>query len=515
MQRNSKELDEQIVRDLIEYGKYEETEYKKIFPRTKEAVKEQDSTFLQLANAAVQSRNSENLEKLIIDVEKLLEIFKLLPKEIPLVLALLRPEHIREIIKNAECFGTVIHCLSKEHEVMFLQLLGNEYLQKITHSVYWLKRILSTLTIEKEIFLKNIIGGKRLEEIITDTDDLSELFSTIQRETPLILTLMNPEHIREIINNAECFVKVINHLPKEYEVMFYQLLGKEHLQKIANQVYWLSRILKAIVTDKNVFLQDYIGRNRLEEIITTTDDLKELFKYLSNDSHLVINLITPEHIRKIIKNSSDVIAVMLAMPENVKEYFIKISLGVDYIQGFIKNMEDFAKIIACIPSTMKDQFNKPIEQEIKVSVKPAFFGKAQSNPVQALKELEAEGLGFKLAHLSKWQQPMKPIAFSIEHIILLRYLIKDKKLTSEKAVEEISKLTTKQAICLGMLFDDNLRGEHLREWSSRSNKEFDQGHIDALTYFIQVKKDLPKEAISRIMNLSEAEVSAIVRFSML
>lgn len=329
-------------------------EYKKIFSQTKEVVNEQDSIFLQLAKEALLSSNSENLEKLIIDIEKLLEIFKLLPKEIPLILALMRPEHIRELIKNTECFVRVINNLPKEHEVMFLQILGNAHLQKITHSVCWLKRILSTLTIEKEIFIKNIIGVKRLEEIITDTDDLSELFSTIQRETPLILTLMKPEHIREIIKNAECFVTVINRLPKEYEVMFYQLLGKDHLQKITNGVYWLSRFLNAIVTDKNVFLQDYIGRNRLEEIITTAGDLKELFEYLRNDSLLVINLITPEHIRKMIKNSSDFIAVMLAMPENVKEYFIKISLGVNYIQGFIKNMEDFSKIIACIPSTVKD-----------------------------------------------------------------------------------------------------------------------------------------------------------------
>lgn len=134
--------------------------------------------------------------------------------------------------------------------------------------------------------------------------------------------------------------------------------------------------------------------------------------------------------------------------------------------------------------------------------------------MQALKELEAEGLGFKLAHLSKWQQPVKPIAFSLEHIILLRYLIKDQKLTSEKAVEEISKLTTKQVVCLGMLFDDKLRGEHLREWSVSSYHEFGQAHIDALTYFIRVKKESPKAAISRIMTLNEAEVGAIVRFSM-
>lgn len=119
--------------------------------------------------------------------------------------------------------------------------------------------------------------------------------------------------------------------------------------------------------------------------------------------------------------------------------------------------------------------------------------------------------GLRGNDLLKWEGIKKDSFFSKEHSAALIYLMDEMKLSKEKAIQEINQLSSFQANLLKKYYHCGLRGESLRSWRPHPNEsEFGYIHHSALIALIEEAKLEPDQALNEMHLLSEIQVEALL-----
>ena len=171
---------------------------------------------------------------------------------------------------------------------------------------------------------------------------------------------------------------------------------------------------------------------------------------------------------------------------------------------------------------------KAAKMGFEKNIVPSLNGNGASEPTpeldvflqQLLKTLA--GTGLTAAHLRQWHGPHY---FSRAHEEALTYLIQDRKFTPENAVAELCDLNFFQAesIMRGLSRKDVLglqiyqvmaveefkkhgvTSEAFQEWQG----DFSMNHHFALKYLLEERRMQPKAAITKLGEMTEAEVASL------
>ncbi|MBA3662279.1 MAG: hypothetical protein H0W64_11145 [Gammaproteobacteria bacterium] len=152
-----------------------------------------------------------------------------------------------------------------------------------------------------------------------------------------------------------------------------------------------------------------------------------------------------------------------------------------------------------------------------------------ANQIKSLSALQDYGL--TVEHLRNCQLP-KGLQFGPAHQQALCFLIKEKQMNPEVAIAEINQLGSDGAyaiatgLCRSQVLGLNryqhktllklqqygLTAEHLRSWQLPSDeKEFYNGHKDALIYLLQVRNLSPENAIKEINAVTSGQAAGIAK----
>ncbi len=104
--------------------------------------------------------------------------------------------------------------------------------------------------------------------------------------------------------------------------------------------------------------------------------------------------------------------------------------------------------------------------------------------------------------------------FEEEHKDALIFLMKEGKLTKENAINEINELTDLQATALESCYEEGLRGDHLRAWAALEfpHSLFCGEHLTALLFLIKEKMVQPDQAVDELKGLNLKEASILENF---
>lgn len=100
----------------------------------------------------------------------------------------------------------------------------------------------------------------------------------------------------------------------------------------------------------------------------------------------------------------------------------------------------------------------------------------------------------------------------VDHVKALRYFLNEKNMTPKQALREINELSKDQVKVLLELYNEGLRGDHLREWRKGVDISFTYAHQFTLEYLVREQHLSPAEAVKEIQGLSEPAADAIYVF---
>lgn len=158
------------------------------------------------------------------------------------------------------------------------------------------------------------------------------------------------------------------------------------------------------------------------------------------------------------------------------------------------------------------ELSSKAEVTITLQSPSALFKKAaaaQLSYFQNKAVAQIEGLHEK--DMLSWKSCETDKVFSVNHFLMLSFLMKGKQLSAKDAIAEINQLSAIQVIALYELYDKGLRGDDLRIWAAKNTYIFNHDNLEKLLNLCADNKTTPVNALNQLSKSSVKMATRVIR----